>query len=64
MNMVRDGGGTATLKTVEGGTLSITQQGHRLMVHDAKGDVATVTIGDVIQSNGVIQVVNRVLMPS
>jgi uncharacterized surface protein with fasciclin (FAS1) repeats len=64
MNMVRDGGGTANLKTVEGETLAVTQRGHKLMVHDAKGGVATVTIGDVVQSNGVIYVVNRVLMPS
>ena len=62
--MVKDGGGTATLTTVQGEPLTVTQKGRHIMVTDAKGDVAHVTIGDVIQSNGVIHVVDTVLMPS
>jgi len=64
MKMVKDGGGTASLTTVEGEPLTVTQQGRHLLIHDAKGDVARVTIGDVIQSNGVIHVVDTVLMPN
>ena len=64
MKLVKDGGGTATLTTVQGEPLTVTQSGRHLMVTDAKGDVAKVTIGDVIQSNGVIHVVDTVLMPS
>jgi len=64
MKMVKDGGGTATLTTVEGEPLTVTQSGHHLLIHDVKGDVARVTIGNVIQSNGVIHVVDTVLMPN
>jgi len=64
MKMVADGGGTANLTTVEGEPLTVTQMGRHLLVHDVKGDVAKVTIGDVIQSNGVIHVVDTVLMPN
>ncbi|MGC1302026.1 MAG: fasciclin domain-containing protein [Caulobacteraceae bacterium] len=64
MKMVKDGGGTATLTTVQGEPLTVTQKGRHLMVRDAKGDVARVTIGDVYQSNGVIHVVDTVLLPN
>jgi uncharacterized surface protein with fasciclin (FAS1) repeats len=64
MKMVADGGGTATLTTVEGEPLTVTQMGRHLLIHDVKGDVAKVTIGNVIQSNGVIHVVDTVLMPN
>ena len=64
MKMIKDGGGSATLTTVQGEPLTITQRGRHILVTDAKGDVAHVTIGDVIQSNGVIHVVDTVLMPS
>ena len=64
MKMVKDGSGTATLTTVQGEPLTVTQKGRHIVVTDAKGDVARVTIGDVIQSNGVIHVVDTVLMPS
>ena len=63
MKMVTDGGGKAMLTTVEGEPLTVTQMGKHLMVTDAKGDIAKITIGDVIQSNGVIHVVDTVLMP-
>ena len=61
--LVKDGGGKASLKTVEGEELTVTRKGSALMVTDAKGDVARVTIADVLQSNGVIHVVNTVLLP-
>lgn len=57
------GGGQATLKTVEGDSLTVKGSGTHLTVTDAKGNVADVTIPDVYQSNGVILVVNKVLMP-
>lgn len=58
------GGGRVELKTVEGGTLTVTGSGTHLMVSDAKGDTANVTIANVYQSNGVIMVVDKVLMPN
>lgn len=60
---VQQGGGQASLRTVEGEPLTVTRKGSTLMVTDAKGGVARVTIADVMQSNGVIHVVNKVLMP-
>ncbi|WP_150623307.1 fasciclin domain-containing protein [Pandoraea captiosa] len=63
MKAVRDGGGKATLKTVEGDALTFMVQGGQLSVTDDKGGTARVTIGDVMQSNGVIHVVDKVLMP-
>ena len=61
---IKMGGGSATMKTVEGGTLTATLQGGRIMLADEKGGMAMVMIPDVIQSNGVIQVINRVLLPN
>jgi uncharacterized surface protein with fasciclin (FAS1) repeats len=64
MKAVKDGGGMAKLKTVEGAELTVKQpSAGKLTVTDAKGDVATVTIGDVMQSNGIIHVVDTVLLP-
>jgi uncharacterized surface protein with fasciclin (FAS1) repeats len=60
---VRAGGGVAELKTVEGDTLTIRERGGSLWIVDAKGDAARITIGNVMQSNGVIQVVNKVMLP-
>ena len=57
------GGGKATLKTVSGGTLTATSSGGSVMVTDEGGGVAKVTIADVFQSNGVIHVVDKVLLP-
>ncbi len=61
--MIQEGHGIAKLKTVEGETLTATMIGNVLTVSDEKGDMAHVTIPDVYQSNGVIQVVDRVLLP-
>ncbi|QOZ51699.1 fasciclin domain-containing protein [Bradyrhizobium arachidis] len=52
------------LITVEGEPLTVKKSGGKVMIVDAKGGAATVTIADVLQSNGVIHVVNQVLMPS
>ena len=57
------GGGKAVLKTVAGGSLTATASGGKVMVMDEKGGSSTVTIADVIQSNGVIHVVDKVLLP-
>ena len=61
---VAAGGGKATLKTVEGETLTVTQSGDMLMITDQKGGMAHITITDVTQSNGVILVVDKVLLPA
>ena len=64
MKAVKDGEGTATLKTVAGENLWVKQAGPgKLTVTDSKGDVAMVTIADVLQSNGVIHVIDTVLLP-
>jgi uncharacterized surface protein with fasciclin (FAS1) repeats len=63
MKMVKDQNGKATLKTVEGENLYISLKGKKLVVTDENGKSAVVTIADVNQSNGVIHVVNKVLLP-
>ncbi|MBR0938973.1 fasciclin domain-containing protein [Bradyrhizobium jicamae] len=52
------------LTTVEGESLTVKKMGGKVMIVDAKGNASTVTIADVSQSNGVIHVVNSVLMPA
>jgi uncharacterized surface protein with fasciclin (FAS1) repeats len=65
MKAVKDGEGEAHLKTVAGEDLTVKQAGPgKLTVTDAKGDVADVTIADVLQSNGVIHVIDTVLLPN
>jgi uncharacterized surface protein with fasciclin (FAS1) repeats len=61
--MIAAGGGRATLKTASGGNLYATASGSHIMITDQKGDVATVTIANVYQSNGVIHVVDKVMLP-
>ena len=61
---IKTGKGKATLKTVSGGTLTAMMKGSKTIeLKDEKGGISTVTSADVIQSNGVIHVVNTVLMP-
>lgn len=62
-SQIMDGKGTATLKTVAGGTLTAKESGGKIMVGDEKGGWATVSTADVYQSNGVIHVVDKVLLP-
>jgi uncharacterized surface protein with fasciclin (FAS1) repeats len=63
MKAIKDGGGKAMLKTVAGGELTAMQMGKKIVLTDAKGTKAMVTIPDVFQSNGVIHVIDTVLMP-
>ncbi|MBW4890255.1 fasciclin domain-containing protein [Mucilaginibacter sp. HMF5004] len=60
---IKAGGGKAELKTVSGGTLTAMAEGKKIYLVDEKGGKSWVTIADVNQSNGVIHVVNTVLMP-
>ena len=61
---IKEGHGEASLKTVSGGTLTAMMQGEDIVLKDEKGDVAKVTIANVFQSNGVIHVIDTVLMPN
>ncbi|MBB6237158.1 putative surface protein with fasciclin (FAS1) repeats [Pedobacter sp. AK013] len=60
---IKAGGGKAELKTVQGGKLWAWMEGKKLVLKDEKGGMSTVTIADVYQKNGVIHVVDTVLMP-
>ena len=60
---IKKGKGSAELKTVAGGTLTVKTAGRKIMLTDEKGGTATVTIANVYQSNGVIHVVDKVLLP-
>ena len=60
---IKAGNGKATLKTVSGGTLTAMMKGKGIELKDEKGGVSMVTIADVMQSNGVIHVVNSVMLP-
>lgn len=64
MKAIKKGNGTATLTTVAGGKLTAKMDGSTLVLTDEKGGMSKVTIADVKQSNGVIHVVNTVLMPN
>ncbi len=55
--------GLCNLQTVSGDAVSVKKKGKTFYVYDESGTVGKITIGDVMQSNGVIQVVNRVLVP-
>lgn len=63
MMKIKEGKGKAMLNTVQGAPLTFMQKGNELWIMDAKGNKAKVTIKDVYQSNGVIHVINTVLMP-
>ncbi|PYX46835.1 MAG: fasciclin [Acidobacteria bacterium] len=65
LKKIRDGNGTAELTTVEGGKLWVMlHDGKHIMLKDEKGGTALVTIANVFQSNGVIQVIDTVVMPN
>ncbi|GJE55305.1 MULTISPECIES: fasciclin domain-containing protein [Methylobacterium] len=61
--VAKEGGGQGTIKTVQGEPLTVQTKGKKVFVTDAKGNTATVTIANVMQSNGVIHVINGVLQP-
>lgn len=63
LKMIKDGNGKAMAKTVQGEQLTFTTKGKDVWVTDSKGNTAQVTIADVYQSNGVIHVIDKVLMP-
>ena len=63
VDLIKKNGGTYTAKTVQGGELSFMLRGKNVLVKDEKGDVSKVTIKDVNQSNGVIHVIDTVLLP-
>ena len=60
---IEDGKGKATFKTVAGGTLTASMEGSSVVLTDEKGGKSKVTTADVMQSNGVIHVIDSVLMP-
>lgn len=63
MEKIKDGGGKASLKTVNGETLTASMQGKHVILTDAKGGTAMVTQANVLQANGVVYVIDAVLMP-
>ena len=63
MDAAKKDGGQAKLKTVEGDWLTVEAKGNTLHIWDAKGNDSKVTIENVFQSNGVIQVIDTVLLP-
>ena len=63
VKMIKDGKGKAELTTVNGGTLTAMLKGKKVQLKDAAGNISTVTIADVNQSNGVIHVVDTVVLP-
>jgi uncharacterized surface protein with fasciclin (FAS1) repeats len=60
---IKAGNGKAMMKTVQGGTLTAMMKGKSVMLMDEKGGMSKVTIANVNQSNGVIHVIDTVLMP-
>jgi len=64
MKMIKEGHGKAELTTVEGGKLWAMEDGKKIVLKDEKGGMATVTIANVFQSNGVIHVIDTVVMPN
>jgi uncharacterized surface protein with fasciclin (FAS1) repeats len=63
LDLIKKGNGKATLKTVQGGILTAMTDGKTVMLKDEKGGVSNVTIADVNQRNGIIHVVDHVVMP-
>lgn len=64
VDKIKAGGGKAELKTAEGGSLTAMLRDGKVVLQDEKGGTATVTIPDVYQSNGIIHVVDAVLLPN
>jgi uncharacterized surface protein with fasciclin (FAS1) repeats len=63
LKLIKESGGKASIKTVASGRLIATRKGNTISLTDENGNVATVTIEDVYQSNGVIHVIDHVLLP-
>jgi uncharacterized surface protein with fasciclin (FAS1) repeats len=62
--LIKDGNGKAQLKTVSGGIIAATEDMGKIVLTDEKGGTASITITNVYQSNGVIQVIDSVLLPN
>jgi uncharacterized surface protein with fasciclin (FAS1) repeats len=63
MQMIKDGGGSYSAKTVQGGMLTFMKKGKHIIIKDENGGMSMVTIADVYQKNGVIHVIDTVLLP-
>jgi len=63
IQMVQDDGGAHSVKTVQGGEITLSLQGDSLMIEEANGNMATVVAADMMQSNGVVHLIDTVLMP-
>jgi uncharacterized surface protein with fasciclin (FAS1) repeats len=63
MQKIKSGNGKAVLTTVQGGTLTAMMKGKKIVLKDEKGGTGTITIKDVNQSNGVIHVIDSVVLP-
>lgn len=63
MKLIKKNGGTYSAKTVQGEMLTFMTKGNKIMLKDHKGSMSNITIKDVYQSNGVIHVIDKVLMP-
>ena len=64
VQMIEDGGGSHEAETVAGDTITLSMEGDSVIVTDAQGNAATVEQADVMQSNGVVHVIDAVLMPA
>lgn len=60
---IEEGGGTAMLKTVQGGSLKAMKEGDKIVLEDAKGNKSTIIKADVKAENGIVHIVDTVLMP-
>ena len=63
MKWIKNGKGSATLTTIQGGKLWVMEKDGKLWLKDENGNVSQITISDVYQSNGVIHVIDTVVMP-
>jgi len=64
MKKIREDNGSGELTTVEGGKLWLAQDGKHIMLKDGKGGTSTITIPNIFQSNGVIHIIDTVVMPN
>lgn len=63
MNLIRQGGGSATIETLQGGTLTAMPQGEDIVLTDARGRTITVVKANVEASNGIVHVTDGVFLP-
>ncbi|MEO7312897.1 MAG: fasciclin domain-containing protein [Chitinophagaceae bacterium] len=63
LKMIKNNGGSYTAKTVQGGELTFMKKGKHIIMKDENGGMAMVTIADVFQKNGVIHVIDTVVLP-